>query len=64
MAKTLMAFLACVVLAGCNTKDNNAMDDDEAQYCRMVEIWKDDAAHGIKPNHRRGWPPFNGECTK
>lgn len=35
---------------------------DHAFYCSMVQYWENDAAKGIEPEHRIGWPPFRGPC--
>lgn len=35
---------------------------DQSFYCAMVQYWEMDAAKGIPPEERIGWPPFRGEC--
>lgn len=42
-----------------------AMDAQDAErsqstYCEMVAQWDKDAAMGISPEHRAGWPPYDG----
>jgi uncharacterized protein YcfL len=64
MRKLLLCFVASLLLAGCQEQANNDRDPEEQQYCEMVARWHADAAEGIKPKHRRGWPPFKGECPK
>lgn len=33
------------------------------QYCQMTDIWKQEAAKGIAPKWRNGWPPIHGFCN-
>lgn len=50
----------CAVV-GCDAK-GGGVDPEEARYCGMVARWKADAAAGIAPKNRTGWPPYQGEC--
>lgn len=59
MKKIIFALCVTFVLAGCNQEQ----DPEEARYCEMVSRWKLDAAAGIQPKHRTGWPPYKGECN-
>lgn len=31
-----------------------------AIYCEMISIWDADAARGLPPSERDGWPPYRG----
>lgn len=55
---TLLLVFAALGLTG----SMDAKDAERAQetYCEMLELWDADAALGIAPEHRRGWPPFDG----
>lgn len=53
----LLAF-AALALAG--TMDAQDAENSHQQYCEMVALWDADAARGIAPEQRRGWPPFDG----
>ena len=64
MRKLLLSFFAVLALSGCQENVHSDRDPEEQRYCDMVARWHADAAEGIKPKHRKGWPPFNGECSK
>ena len=51
--------LALVGIAG-QSDYEDAIAQDKA-YCEMVRIWEEDAARGVPPENRAGWPPFKGE---
>lgn len=67
-----LEFILAVVFAGsffvlamqCDDIDELTAQQD--QYCEMVSIWKADAARGIAPEQRNGWPPYQGDefCQK
>lgn len=38
------------------------VDESEDRYCAMVARWHADAAAGLPPKNRNGWPPYQGEC--
>lgn len=42
--------------------DLQELDEQKAHntYCDMVRLWDQDAALGIRPDDRRGWPAFKG----
>lgn len=32
-------------------------------YCEMKQLWEADAARGVAPEDRAGWPPFNPDIS-
>lgn len=38
--------------------DAEDAERQEQEYCDMVALYKADAAAGIAPDNRRGWPEF------
>jgi len=59
--KWLVGLAMGLALAGCQ-EGARKRDESEDRYCAMVARWKADAAAGVAPKNRTGWPPFNGEC--
>lgn len=53
--------LAFAVLATVNTIDAKDAESANRKYCEMVAIWDRDAARGIAPEQRAGWPLFDGQ---
>jgi len=54
------AFLLVLMgIAGQSDYEDAVMQ--EKAYCEMVRIWEDDAARGVPPENRAGWPPYKGE---
>lgn len=58
MRKLAIVLMAAMAMAGCNDQP----DPQQVQYCEMVARWHADAAAGIPPKSRTGWPPYQGEC--
>lgn len=56
----MAAVCAAIALSGCQEPTN--LDESEERYCEMVARWKADAAAGVAPKNRTGWPPYQGEC--
>lgn len=46
-----------LVFGGCNDPD-----PEEARYCEMVSLWKQQTKDGVPINERAGWPPYRGAC--
>jgi hypothetical protein len=46
-----------LVFGGCSEQD-----PEEARYCEMVSLWKQQAKDGVPINDRAGWPPYRGAC--
>lgn len=65
MKNTLLytaGFVGFLVIAGiAGQSDYEHEIEQEKAYCEMVRIWEDDAARGVPPNERAGWPPYKGE---
>jgi hypothetical protein len=61
--KAFLYAVAVMVLAlsGCQ-EGAGKRDETEARYCAMVARWNSDAAAGVAPKNRTGWPPYQGEC--
>ncbi len=38
--------------------DAEEAERQEQEYCEMVSLYKSDAAAGVAPDQRRGWPEF------
>lgn len=55
---TLLLLFAALALAG--TMDAQDAERAQSTYCEMVAQWDKDAALGIAPERRKGWPPFDG----
>lgn len=55
-------FLILVLFGIAGHFDRVSEEEDRALYCEMVAIWHSDAARGIAPEDRSGWPPYQGEC--
>ena len=52
---TICAILAVFVLLGlAGTMDVQEEERQHAEYCEMVNLWK-------QTNGRQGWPAYNGE---
>lgn len=58
MHKLLLIALLAASVSACKDEP----DPQQVQYCAMVERWHADAAAGIPPKNRTGWPPYQGEC--
>lgn len=41
-------------------EDMSDAQDGNDFYCAMVAQWDKDAESGISPEHRAGWPPYDG----
>ena len=54
----LLLVFSALALAG--TMDAYEAESSQATYCGMVSLWDKDAAQGIAPEQRTGWPPYNG----
>lgn len=52
--------LAITALALAGTMDAQDAERSQDKYCEMVALWDADAALGIAPEQRTGWPPYNG----
>lgn len=50
--------LALGIWAG--TIDAQDAENSHREYCSMVALWDADAAQGVAPEQRAGWPPFDG----
>lgn len=61
MLRVIFIALAIAVIVigfeGCSEQD-----PEEARYCEMVSIWKQQAKDGVPVNERAGWPPYRGAC--
>lgn len=62
----LIALLLIVFAALAGTMDAQEAESSHRQYCEMVAQWDKDAALGIAPEQRSGWPPYDGrdKCNK
>lgn len=49
-----------LALALVGTMDAQDAENSHRQYCEMVALWDSDAAQGVAPEQRRGWPPYDG----
>ncbi len=54
----LLLVFAALGLAG--TMDAQDAENSRRGYCEMVALWDKDAALGIAPDQRKGWPPYDG----
>lgn len=54
----LILAVAALVLDG--MIDTQEVERSHRQYCKMVAQWDKDAALGVAPERRTGWPPYNG----
>ena len=52
--------LATTALALAGAMDAQDAENSHHQYCEMVALWDADAALGIAPEKRTGWPPYDG----
>lgn len=60
----LLALFVLFILMGiAGQSDHEHAIEQENMYCEMVKIWEDDAARGVRPEDRAGWPPFKGESV-
>jgi hypothetical protein len=55
----VFGFLLLIGIAG--QSDYEEAVRQEQHYCDMVRLWEMDAAKGIAPDQRAGWPPYKGE---
>lgn len=62
----IAALLAVIVLLIAMMPSTGRSEAEMAhqRYCRMVQVWKEDARSGVPENRRAGWPPFKGECRE
>lgn len=58
MRKLLLIALLASSVSACKDEP----DPQQVQYCEMVARWHADAAAGVSPKNRTGWPPYQGEC--
>lgn len=56
----VILLLALAALALVGTMDAQDAERSHQQYCEMVAQWDKDAALGIAPEQRAGWPPYDG----
>lgn len=56
--------LLVALLVWTSSEDYKDEQQTSLQYCEQVQIWLDDEARGVPLEHRKGWPPFRGECDK
>lgn len=54
----LLLVFAALALAG--TMDAQEAESSHQHYCEMVAQWDKDAALGVAPEQRAGWPPYDG----
>ena len=54
----LLLVFAAFGLAG--NMDAQDAENGRRAYCEMVAQWDSDAALGIAPDQRNGWPPYDG----
>lgn len=57
---TALLLVALAALALVGMMDAQEADSSHQLYCEMVEQWDKDAALGIAPEQRTGWPPYDG----
>lgn len=55
-----LLLVALVALALAGLIDAQEADSSRQLYCEMVAQWDKDAALGIAPEQRTGWPPYDG----
>lgn len=55
-----LTVLLLVALALNGTMEAQEAESSNSEYCEMVAMWDKDAAIGITPEQRTGWPPYNG----
>lgn len=60
--KAALAALLVVLIGVLGHFDAEDADAQHANYCSMVATWHAEAAKGVHPNDRAGWPPYDGEC--
>lgn len=59
----LFGIVAILVAFGAvGTGDLQVAQANRSSYCEMVAIWDADAARGVPPAQRNGWPPYEGRC--
>ncbi len=56
----LLLVFAALALALTGTMDAKEAERSHRQYCEMVAAWDADTAMNIAPEHRAGWPPYDG----
>lgn len=60
---TLAAIAIAVAFGTVGSMDAADAAAEERVYCEMVEIWNRDAAAGLPPMERGGWPNYRRlEC--
>ena len=64
LTKAALAVILVVLIGLVGYFDAEDADAQHTNYCSMVGVWHAEAAKGVQPNNRTGWPPYDGECTK
>lgn len=60
MNKTIALTATLTALLGiAGLSDFDALQSDHDMHCEMVSIWEADAARGISPEDRSGWPNYD-----
>ena len=62
MRAAIAAIAVATMLAIASAMAPAERDHEWLRYCEMVTLWEADAAAGIAPEHRAGWPPYRGQC--
>jgi hypothetical protein len=55
--------LTLMVIGIAGQSDFEEAVQQETLYCESVRLWENDAARGVAPEHRAGWPPFNPDVS-
>lgn len=62
--KNIIAMIAIVTMLAIASAMAPAERDSQWElYCDMLSKWNEDAAAGIPPHRRGGWPPYRGQCN-
>lgn len=60
MGIIFIAVIVAFIYAKVSSMDFEDQKAEREHYCQMVATWN--ANKHLAPEHRPGWPPFDGEC--
>jgi hypothetical protein len=58
----ILAALVIILFAYASQQDYETERVERQRYCEMVALWEADIH--LPPEQRRGWPPYEGECSE
>lgn len=64
MKATAISIIVAVIILAMAVAGRFDAQQEEAElqeYCYMTKLWNAEAARGIIPENRRGWPEFKDE---